>query len=161
LALGAWCVALAATAACLENGASQLHNGLIADHTYMRNYEWDWIRYGKVFREVSEPGARVAICPAGAIVYFSHRGGVDLLGKVEPLVAHLEVTPRESARSACWRNAPGHNKGDDELVFDTLKPEFARGKLPAKHKALYAKFKYRNTIFLVRKDTTLLRRSVL
>ncbi|MEY4576262.1 MAG: hypothetical protein RL701_965, partial [Pseudomonadota bacterium] len=130
-------------------------------HTYMRNYEWDWIRYGKVFREVAEPGARVAICPAGAIVYFSHRGGVDLLGKVEPLVAHLAVSSRQAARSACWRNAPGHNKGDDELVFETRKPEFARGKLPAKYKALYTKLKYRNTIFLVRKDTNLLRNPLL
>jgi arabinofuranosyltransferase len=156
-AFAVWGVVLGASATLAQDGSKQLQDGLLAETSPVRQYEWDWIRYGKQFREVSEPGARVAICPAGAIVYFSHRGGVDLLGKVEPLVAHLNVSPQRDERAACWRDAPGHNKGDDVRVFELRKPEFARGRLPAEQKERYFKFKYRGTIFFVRKDTTLFR----
>jgi hypothetical protein len=86
-----------------------------------------WSTQGKRLREVSEPGARIAVCGAGAVIYFSHRGGVDLLGKVEPLVAHQPVRERATSDSRCWRRFPGagHNKEDVPLVFEARMPELS------------------------------------
>lgn len=152
-----WCLLLVAAPVLAQNGLNQVQRGLIAAESPMRGNERDWIRYGKRFREVSEPGARIAICPAGAIVYFSHRGGVDLLGKVEPIVAHLRANESRPRNMACWRNAPGHNKGDDPRVYEERAPEFARGKLPRSQRQLYFHFKYQGSHFFVRKGTDLVK----
>jgi hypothetical protein len=150
-ACSVWCVLLVAAPVFAQQGLKQLQRGLLAAESPVRGNELDWIRYGKRFREVSEPGARIAICPAGAIVYFSHRGGVDLLGKVEPIVSHLAVAESRPSRMGCWRYAPGHNKGDDPQVYEARQPEFARGKLPASQKQQYFRIKYQGSTFFVRK----------
>lgn len=151
-----WSLLLVAAPVLSQSGLKQLQRGLIAADSPIRANEHDWIRYGQRFREVSQPGARIAICPAGAIVYFSHRGGVDLLGKVEPIVSHLSVAESRPRNMACWRNAPGHNKGDDPRVYAEREPEFARGKLPPAQRKLYFHIKYQGSHFFVRKGTTLL-----
>src|SRR4029077_11504019 len=69
-----------------EDRAARAREALFQETLGARTLERDWIGYGKAFREISQPGARIAVCPAGAIVYFSERGGVNLLGKVEPFV---------------------------------------------------------------------------
>lgn len=153
---GVWSVLLLAAPIFAQDGVGQIQRGLFASYRLRAN-ERDWIEYGKRFREVSLPGARIAVCPAGAIIYFSHRGGVDLLGKVDRFVAHLDVSERRTGASACWRYAPGHNKGDDRAVFALERPEFARGKLPRSERGHYFPIKYKTSTFLVRKDTTLLR----
>lgn len=84
--------------------------------------EQSWIRSGKSFERVTLPGARIALNPAGAIIYFSHRGGVDLLGKCEPLVAKSPVV-NPAAMS-------GHNKRDDVRVFKARKPDVTRNTPP-------------------------------
>jgi hypothetical protein len=149
-------VLLVAAPVLAQGGLKQLQRGLIAADSPVRANEHDWIRYGQRFREVSQPGARIAICPAGAIVYFSHRGGVDLLGKVEPIVSHLSVAESRPRNMACWRNAPGHNKGDDPRVYAEREPEFARGKLPPSQRKHYFHIKYQGSHFFVRKGTSLL-----
>jgi hypothetical protein len=155
LIAGVWGMLIAVTPTLAENGVQQAREGLLAEISPLRANESEWIRYGKRFREVSEPGARIALCPAGAIVYFSHRGAVDLLGKVEPIVAHLTVSTQRTGRSACWRYAPGHNKGDDAAVFEARQPEFARGRPPIPHREQYLKIKQSGTIYFVRKGTPL------
>jgi hypothetical protein len=54
---------------------------------------------------------------------------------------------------ACWRNAPGHNKGDDVRVYAERKPEFARGKLPLSERANYFHIKYQGNTFFIRKTS--------
>ena len=152
-----WCLLLVAAPVLAHGGRKQLQRGLLAAESPVRANERAWIRYGKHFREVSEPGARIAICPAGAIVYFSHRGGVDLLGKVEPIVAHLGANESRPRNMACWRNAPGHNKGDDPRVYAERQPEFARGKLPAAQRQHYFRIEYEGSHFFVRRGTSLLK----
>src|SRR5690349_8137864 len=43
--------------------------------------------FGRALEESSRPAAKVALGPAGAIVYFSHRGAFDSLGKCDAWVA--------------------------------------------------------------------------
>jgi hypothetical protein len=134
-----------------EDRAARAREALFQETLGTRTLERDWIRYGKAFREISQPGARIAVCPAGAIVYFSERGGVDLLGKVDPFVARLPVSTRRPANNVCWRNAPGHNKEDDRAVFELRKPEFSRYRPPPEAAALYAKVRYKEFLFFQRR----------
>jgi hypothetical protein len=134
-----------------EGRAARAREALFEETLGTRTLERDWIRYGKAFREISEPGARIAVCPAGAIVYFSDRGGVDLLGKVDPFVARLPVSDRRPPNNACWRNAPGHNKEDDAAVFELRKPEFSRYRPPPPVASQYAKLKYKGYQFFQRR----------
>ena len=153
----AWSLLLVAAPVFANDGAGQIQRGVFAASSRLRTNERDWIEYGKQLREISLPGARIAVCPAGAIIYFSHRGGVDLLGKVDPYVAHLPVSEKRTRDMGCWRYAPGHNKADDPKVFAREQPEFARGKIPAKQRGNYFHIKYKSNTFFVRKNTTLLK----
>lgn len=150
-----WCLLLVAAPVFAESGAKQLRRGLLAVRSPIRSSERDAIHYAKHFREISEPGARIAICRPGAIVYFSHRGGVDLQGKVEPIVSHLRVAEKRPRNTGCWRYAPGQNKADDARVYEAREPEFARDKLPASQRPLYMRIEYNGSTFYVRKGTRL------
>jgi hypothetical protein len=135
----------------------QLHDGLLAAESPLRTLERGWIAYGKQFRQVSKPGARIALCPAGAVVYFSHRGGVDLLGKVEPFIARLPASSHSDPNIRCFRNAPGHNKGDDAAVFRLRQPDFSRMRPPQAERSHYVRAVYGTASFFVRRDTGLAR----
>jgi hypothetical protein len=58
---------------------------------------------------------------------------------------------------ACWRNVPGHNKGDDPRVYTERAPDFARGKLPQAHGTDYFRIEHQGSHFFVRKGTHLLK----
>lgn len=108
--------------------------------------EYSWIRYGQILEKISRPGARVAISPAGAIIYFSHRGGVDLYGKCEPLIAHQSVTDN---------TRPGHNKKTEKRVAELFKlrrPEFSKEAPPREVRALYRKMDMGRVVWVL-KDT--------
>jgi hypothetical protein len=126
---------------------------LISGRPPLRTLEQEWLAYGERFKELSKPGARIAVCPAGAIVYASHRGGVDLLGKIDPYVARLRAAKTRPRNAYCWQNTPGHNKGDDLTVLRTHKPDFARYRLPRDLKKEYQKMQYGGHTFYVRKGT--------
>lgn len=102
------------------------------------------VHEGKALRDVLEPGARVAICYAGAIVYFSHRGGVDVLGKVDPYVSHLAARESSPSESRCWREfpAPGHNKEDVAGLFRLRHPDVSTVVPPKEQRANYVEFTY-------------------
>ena len=151
-----WSCALGGYALVANGGVTQLTAGLFAAESPVRELERDWIRYGKQFKEISAPGARIAVCPAGAIIYFSHRGGVDMLGKVDPFVAHLPVAEHPSPNMRCWRNAPGHNKEDDVALFGLRKPEFSRYSPPREYRQFYEKYRYQGTTFHVLKGSPFL-----
>jgi hypothetical protein len=91
-----------------------------------------WIKQGRVLEEVTLPGARIAVCAAGALIYFSHRGGVDLLGKVDPYVARLKATETRPPEARCWRGFPGagHNKEDSIRLFALRQPDVSMVRPP-------------------------------
>jgi hypothetical protein len=135
--------------------------GLFAEPSPLRAHEAEWIRYARSFERISRPGARLAVCPAGALVYFSHRGGVDLLGKVEPYVARLPVSFRTPKGSYCWKGIPGHNKEDDPRVFALHAPEFSRYLPPRNVRARYVRVRYQHEEFYVLRGSALARWDVI
>jgi len=107
---------------------------------------------GKAYEAVSLPGARMAVCAAGSVIYFSHRGGVDLLGKVDPAIAALPVTgPPTEER--CWRDWPGHNKEDIGLSFELHSPDFSAVPPPQALRDQYRPVRYDGHEFWVRRGT--------
>lgn len=126
---------LALTPLALAPGLGQLKHALLASFPLpglsAPRLEQSWVANGKAFEQVSIPGARIAVGAAGAVIYFSHRGGVDLLGKCEPFVAHMTVRH--------YKGAPGHNKRDDAKVFRLRNPDFSILRPPAGMEHLYVR----------------------
>jgi hypothetical protein len=106
------------------------------------NFAQLFVYYGKKTRQLTLPGALVALCPAGAAIYYSHRGGVDLLGKVDPLIARLDATAVRPKESRCWQGHVGHNKEDLGLSFRTHKPDLSLVAPPEEAAADYIKFQF-------------------
>jgi len=116
------------------------------------------IRRGKALREVMLPGARVAVCSAGAMVYFSHRGGVDALGKVDPYIAHLPASTSKPKEARCFRSVlpSGHNKEDTEGLFRLREPEISVIPPPSSQAGRYATVEWRGHRFFARRESRLL-----
>jgi hypothetical protein len=72
-------------------------------------------RYGLVLNRLTPPGTRIAMSAAGATAYFSRRPGVDLLGKVDKVIA------RSNNRAIEFR--PGHSKWNYAYSLGRLRPE--------------------------------------
>lgn len=120
-------------------------------------YSQLFMHWGIAMREVSWPGARFALCPAGATIYFSHRGGVDLLGKVDPVIARLKATSVEPPNRRCWGNMVGHNKEDSSWSFRTHAPDLSLVAPPPDAAPNYVMFKYKNVDFWARRKSSLVR----
>ena len=75
----------------------------------------DMSRYGLLLREETPPEARLLVAWAGAIPYFAHREGVDLLGKSDRVIA---TGPRQPVPFN-----PGHDKWNFEYSIGKLRPE--------------------------------------
>jgi arabinofuranosyltransferase len=67
---------------------------------------------GKALRRLAAPGQSIAVVPIGAIGYFSDLRVFDMVGLVDPHIAHEPFDPQYTAT---WR--PGHDKGDGLYVL--------------------------------------------
>ena len=77
--------------------------------TLMRDYNERLYRYGTYFRDHSDADTVIALHWAGLTAYFADRPAVDMLGRSDRHIAHLEVQGF----------APGHSKWDwDYLVYE-------------------------------------------
>lgn len=112
-----------------------------------------FIKTGKVVKRVTRRRARVAVCGAGAVVYFSHRGGVDVLGKVDPYVARLEVPKTLPNETRCIRFFPGagHNKEDVPNLFRMRKPDLSTVRPPTAKKDKWVRFEKKGIVLFARK----------
>jgi hypothetical protein len=72
-------------------------------------------KYGLALRDATRPGATIAVTAAGAVPYFSHRPGVDLLGKSDSHVANSDPHPVSFL--------PGHTKWDYRYSILELNPD--------------------------------------
>jgi hypothetical protein len=152
------CTAAALDPVVRQNGSLERHaQRLLAARPPLRELERSWIEYGKRFEEISKLGARIAVCPAGAIVYFSHRGGVDLLGKIDPFVARLPATETRPPSGRCWQHNPGHNKENDAGSFKLRNPDFSRYRPPQDFEPMYRELAHQGARFYVRRNTPFLR----
>ncbi len=76
-----------------------------------------FVEMGETLRAIARPQESIAVVPIGAIGYYSRLRVIDMVGIVDPWIAH---TPLDSRYSASWR--PGHDKGDGAYVL-SRKPD--------------------------------------
>ncbi len=72
--------------------------------------------YGLVLGEITRPGASIAVIWAGAPIYYAQRDGIDLLGKMDPVIAHGPHHPGVPMY-------PGHDKFDFDHSIGVLRPD--------------------------------------
>ena len=85
--------------------------------THVRNDE-DMTKLGLIVRATSPPDTSVAVIWAGSMPYYARRPTVDMLGKNDPVVAHLASrTPFD----------PGHSKWDYSYSIGSLRPDVVVG----------------------------------
>jgi hypothetical protein len=140
-ASAAGAVAIALTPAVLDPSLPYLAN--LARGKFVAT-EKTYIGYGRAFEACSTPGARILTGAAGAIVYFSHRGGCDFLGKCDPWVARQPVNRPEFTS--------GHNKRYATDVFRRDRPEFSREAPPADLADQYVERSMRGHRVWIRRD---------
>ncbi len=71
---------------------------------------------GAQLAEVTEPGTTIAVVAAGGTQYFSARPAIDLLGKMDPVVAHGPTSPEVPFK-------PGHSKFNYRHSIRSLQPD--------------------------------------
>ena len=74
---------------------------------------------GKALQRISEPGESIALVPIGAIGYYSEMTVYDMVGLVDPVIAH-EPFAKEYIQNS-WK--PGHDKGDGKYIL-SLQPTY-------------------------------------
>jgi hypothetical protein len=118
-----------------------------------------WIRYGEAVARITRPRATVAVCAAGATVYFSNRRAVDILGKVDKRIARLRVPPKAPPDARCWRGYPGagHNKEDVRGTFGMYAPDVALVAPPAANASSYRAVAFDGLPFWVRIGSSVVR----
>ena len=86
------------------------------DHLKGNDTAIENIKIGLILKEHTPENAKVADFYAGSVFYFSHRYGVDLLGKCDTYIAHL--LPASDGKM------PGHNKFAFDYSFQKYKPDY-------------------------------------
>lgn len=82
----------------------------------------EYVRQSLTLLRITTEDATIAMIPAGAIPYFTDRPSIDLFGKCECHIAHVEARiGRDLASINDFR--PGHIKWDYEYVLEDLKPD--------------------------------------
>jgi hypothetical protein len=92
-------------------GVSWLQNGAI-----YQTLDQSGVNSGLLVRDVTLPGARIGVSAAGAVMYYSGRTGVDILGKSDPLIARLKPRPE----TGFW---PGHMKWNYDISLGQERPD--------------------------------------
>jgi len=79
------------------------------------SYEAPYVHVGLILQKLTFPETRIAVFPAGALPYFAERPAVDMLGKNDAGISHLQAQP--------GMNKPGHNKFDFNYSLGQLQPD--------------------------------------
>ncbi len=85
---------------------------------FLEDLESGFVVMGKTLARVAPPGSAIAVVPIGAIGWYSGLRVIDMVGLVNPVVAHAPVRLEPGAR---WR--PGHNRGDGAAILRE-RPDF-------------------------------------
>lgn len=82
--------------------------------------EWQhaFILMGNALKKIANENQTIATIPIGAIGYYSKMRVIDMVGIVDPVIAHEEFSYEYTKE---W--TPGHDKGDGEYVL-SRKPDY-------------------------------------
>jgi arabinofuranosyltransferase len=86
----------------------------VRDNAVGINLDAYFARVGVLLREGTRPGTRIAVVPAGNTPYFADRPAIDMLGKMDRVIARRP--PRGPLK-------PGHNKWDYGYSIGRLRPD--------------------------------------
>ena len=89
----------------------------LTEQTLLKEQNRWLVGFGRQLRAESAPDTVVAYHWAGIAAYFSERPAVDVLGKSDRHIAHLEVD----------RFQPGHSKWDWQYVIHVQRPDVIQG----------------------------------
>jgi hypothetical protein len=76
----------------------------------------EFVMIGRSLRDIAQPGDSIALVPIGAIGFYSGMTVYDMVGLVDPTIAH-EPFSQEYIKSS-WR--PGHDKGDGLYILQLM-----------------------------------------
>jgi hypothetical protein len=79
---------------------------------FLKDLEAGFVIMGKTLARVAPPGSLIAAVPIGAIGWYSGCRVIDMVGLVNPAVAHAPIHLEPGIR---WR--PGHNRGDGAVIL--------------------------------------------
>jgi hypothetical protein len=83
-----------------------------ARQEHLPSWETGFILMGRTLPTIASADDSIAAVPIGAIGYYSNLKVIDMVGLVDPVIAH---EPFDPVYSATWR--PGHDKGDGQYVL--------------------------------------------
>ncbi|MBS4034274.1 MAG: hypothetical protein KGZ85_07420 [Ignavibacterium sp.] len=79
----------------------------------------EFVAMGRALKEISEPGESIALVPIGAVAFYSEMIVYDMVGLVDPVIAHEPFDLKYIEDS--WR--PGHDKGNGQHILG-LEPTY-------------------------------------
>ena len=79
-------------------------------------------KYAYIIRDITTTNAKIAVTWAGALPYFSERYTVDILGKTDKKIAHMEMRRVEGLKQLTFFY-PGHLKYDYAHSFGECQPD--------------------------------------
>jgi hypothetical protein len=79
---------------------------------YLPSWETSFILSGKTLSIIASEDSSIAVVPIGAIAYYSNLNVIDMVGLVDPVIAH---EPFDPLYTATWR--PGHDKGNGSYIL--------------------------------------------
>jgi len=82
------------------------------------DWQHGWIIMGKALKKITDKDDYIAAVPIGAIGYYSKLNIIDMVGIVDPVIAHKQIPTNRVDK---W--IPGHTKGDGKYVL-SRKPEY-------------------------------------
>ncbi|HEX6303318.1 MAG TPA: hypothetical protein VFZ76_03950 [Anaerolineales bacterium] len=83
----------------------------------------EYVRISLALEKITQPQARIAVVSAGAIPYFTDRYAIDLLGKNDVRIAHLDARSTGGLLNSLANFRPGHMKWDYDYSIGELKPD--------------------------------------
>jgi arabinofuranosyltransferase len=79
----------------------------------------EFVAIGRTLNEISKTGESIALVPIGAVAYYSEMIVYDMVGLVDPVIAHEPFDIKYIENS--WR--PGHDKGNGQHILN-LEPTY-------------------------------------
>lgn len=90
----------------------------LSSETEIIEWQHGFVIMGKTLNQIADKDDYIAAVPIGAIGYYSKINVIDMVGLVDPVIAHERFSP-----DAVRKWTPGHTKGDGKYIL-SRKPTY-------------------------------------